>query len=159
MNSPRNECLPPWKRWADERETCCKPAKKHKSRTGDYIASIVVNLIFLWIVNKVPDWKPGFIRDNYMVVLWALNVNILVQIAGNALMLLAGVWAVRRVSRILMESASFVATMVLFYINPFDFSHFHNLHWVDHVLPILFIIGMAVSAIKVLSNLWRLLFR
>lgn len=150
--------MPRWKKWADERESCCKPGKKHKSRTGDYIAAIVFNLIFLWIVNKVPDWQPGFIRENFMVVLWVLNVSILVQIAGNALMLLTGLWVVRRLARIVMESASFVSTMVLYYIYPFDFTHFHNLYWVDNILPILFIIGMVVSAIQVISNTWRLIF-
>ncbi|HNY01165.1 MAG TPA: hypothetical protein PKG48_01190 [Bacteroidales bacterium] len=159
MKTSRNDCMPRWKRWAEHGEPGCRSEIKRKSRTGDYIAAIILNLIFLWIVNKVPDWKPGFIRDNYMVVLWVLNVNIFVQLGCNLLMLLAGVWVVRRLARIIMESASFVTTMVLLYIYPFDFSHFHDLFWVDKILPILFIIGMVVSAIKVVSNLWRLLFR
>jgi hypothetical protein len=59
---------------------------------------------------------------------------------------------------IITESASFVTQMVLFYIYPFDFTHFHGLSWIDWFLPIALIIGMVVSAVKVFSNLWKLIF-
>jgi hypothetical protein len=159
MNHHHSENMPGWAHRIDhcgkgrwDRE---KPAR---SRIGEYIANIICNLIFLWIVNKIPDWHLGFIRDNYMVVLWILNVNIFIQIAGNALMLISGLPAIRYLSRIIIEASGFVTLMVLYYIFPFDFSHFHGLLWLDWFLPIAFIIGMVVSAIKVISNLWKLVF-
>jgi hypothetical protein len=59
---------------------------------------------------------------------------------------------------IVTESASFITQIVLFYIYPFDFSNFHGLFWLDWFLPIALIIGMIVSALKVFSNLWKLIF-
>jgi len=159
MNHYHNENMPSWAQKAN----CCGRRHWHKekavkSKRSEYIVAIIFNLIFLWIVNKIPDWNPGFIKDNYMVVLWILNVNILIQIAGNVLMLLAGLPVIRHLTLILTESASFVTMMVLFYIYPFDFSHFHGLSWLDWVFPIALIVGMVVSVLKVFSNLWKLIF-
>jgi hypothetical protein len=132
--------------------------KATRSRNGEYIGNIIFNLLFLWIVNNIQEWNVGFIRENFSVVVWILNVNILVQIAGNAFMLLSGLPVIRYFSLIIMESASFITQMVLFYIYPFDFTHFHGLFWLDWFLPLILIIGMVVSALKVISNLWKLIF-
>ena len=159
MNHHRTENMPRWAQKVDDYgKRNWRKNKPERNRNGEYIGNIVFNLIFLWIVNKIPDWNLGFIRDNYNVVLWILNVNIIIQIAGNAFMLLVDFSVIRYLSHIITESASFVTQMVLFYIYPFDFSHFHGLFWLDWFLPIALIIGMVVSALKVISNLWKLLF-
>ncbi|MEI7661912.1 MAG: hypothetical protein WCK34_06940 [Bacteroidota bacterium] len=159
MNHTQNKNMPEWacridsygrRNWDRE--------KKFRSRRGEYIGAIISNLIFFWIVNHLRDWHLGFIKDNFMVVLWILNINILVQVAGNGLMLLWEVPVIRYLSRIVTESASFVTQLALFYIYPFDFTNFHGLSWLDWVLPIMLIIGMVASAMKVFSNSWKLLF-
>jgi hypothetical protein len=159
MNHNHNENMPPWAQRVDSygRKHWHKD-KSVKSRNGEYIANIIFNLIFLWIVNHLYEWNLGFIKDNFMVVLWILQVNIYIQIAGNVLMLVSGLQTIRYISLIVLESASFLTTMVLFYIYPFDFTNFHGLFWIDWFLPIAFIIGMVVSALKVFSNLWKLIF-
>ena len=138
------------KRWYKE--------KVARSRNGEYIGNIIFNLLFLWIVNNVQEWNVGFLKDNFSVVLWILNVNIFVQIGGNVLMFISGLQAMRYFTLIITESASFVTQMVLFYIFPFDFTHFHGLWWLDLVLPFALVLGMVVSAIKVVANLWKLIF-
>lgn len=159
MNHTHKENMPRWAQKCDSygRRNILKE-KVEKSRNGEYIGAVIFNLLFLWIVNNIMDWHLGFIRDNFMVVLWVLNVNIAVQIAGNVLMLITGTRIMRYLSLIVMESASFVTTMVLFYIYPFDFSNFHGMFWLDWFLPVALIIGMVVSAIKVLANFWKLIF-
>lgn len=151
--------IPSWARRIDDygREKWHKD-KPAATRRGDYIANMIFNLIFLWVVNKVPEWNLGFIRDNYNVVLWILNLNILIQIGGNLLMAMTEFSPVRYLSRVIMEASSFLINIVLFYIYPFDFTNFHGLFWIDTILPVLLIIGMAVSALKVLANLWKLIF-
>jgi hypothetical protein len=159
MNHQCNENMPQWAQRIDDYGKRRWRKENHdKKRNGEYIGNIIFNLIFLWVVNKIPDWNLGFIRDNYNVVLWILNVNILVQIGGNALMLAANLPVIRYFSLIITESASFVTQMVLFYIYPFDFTNFHGLFWLDWFLPIALIIGMVVSAFKVVGNLWKLIF-
>lgn len=123
-------------------------AEKH--RPGEYIANIIFNLIFLWILSRVPHWNIGWLKDNYMVVLLILQINSLAQIAGNIIMLVFKVRMVRYIASILMEIAGFVAVLMLYYLYPFDFSGY-SLKWLDVVLPILFIVGMVVSAVKIVT--------
>ncbi len=159
MKETQNDNMPPWARRIDDYGRAHWHRDKQRSkRRGEYITSIIFNLIFLWIVNKIPGWHLGFIRDNFGVVLWILNMNILIQIGGNALMLLVDLAVIRYFSRMVLEASSFITQIVLFYIYPFDFSHFHDLYWIDWVFPILLIIGMIVSALKIISNLWKLIF-
>jgi hypothetical protein len=159
MDNQHQEKVPRWARRIDHygREKWHKD-RPGSHRKGEYIGNVIFGFIFLWIVNKVPEWNLGFIRDNYEVILWILNLNIMVQIAGNALMFIVELAPVRYFSRMVMEAASFLLNIVLYYIYPFDFSHFHGLFWLDMLIPILLIIGMVVSALKVFSNLWKLIF-
>ncbi len=159
MKNEQQCTVPSWARRIDDygREKWHKD-KPDVTRRGEYIANVIFNLIFLYIVYKVPEWNLGFIRDNFNVVLWILNLNILIQIGGNLLMAMIEFKPVRYLSRVIMEASSFLINIVLYYIYPFDFTNFHGLFWIDIVLPILLIIGMVVSALKVLANLWKLVF-
>jgi len=133
--------------------------KPEKNRKGEYIGSIIWNLIALFVVNKLPDWHVRFINDHYQVVLYMLNICIVTQIIGNILMLVFDTRMVRYLSQIVMEIATFLTLILLYYVNPFDFSTYHGLHWLTVILPILFIIGMIFSVLKVLSNIWKLFTR
>ena len=162
MTSNSHENTPSWVRRLEEKGNrySGKYEYRVKNRKGEFITNIVLNIIFYYIVNHLQEWNVGFLRDNFQVVLWMINLNIFVQIGGNALMLLTeGQRTVRFLSRTVMEAGSFVVQLMLFYIYPFDFSHTGSFAWFDTVLPILLIIGMVVSAAKVLSNLWKLFFR
>jgi hypothetical protein len=128
------------------------------NRRAEYITAIVWNLIWLFIVNKVSEWHLQFINDHYPAVLWALNMNIFIQIGGNILMLIFDIRFVRFLSRIILESANFFMLIILFYIYPLDFSGISGLAFLDILIPWLFIIGMIVSALKVFGNIWKLIF-
>ncbi len=133
--------------------------RRSSVRRWECIWNLIWNLFFLYIVNKVPHWHLEFINERYMVVLWILNANILVHIASSILMLLADFRAIYCIGKILMGASSFVTLLVLYFLNPFDFSQVQGLFWLDRFLPILFIIGMVGSAISVIIYLWRLIFR
>lgn len=123
-------------------------------KRGEYIWNIIANLIFLWVLSMVPKWDLDFLRDNYMMVLLILKINCWLQVAGNIILLLVQVRIINLLIRILMELAGIVPVIMLFYIYPFDFTG--SLNWLDTVLPIFFIIGMAVGAIKVVTLTIRL---
>jgi hypothetical protein len=159
MDHHSTENMPPWVRRVDDQGVRrWHREKSQTARRGEYIGNIIVNLIFLWIVNKIPEWNPGFIANNYGAVLWILNVNILIQIGGNLLMAVFDYPGIRYLARIVTEAASFLTMMVLYFLYPFNFSNYPGLHWLDWFLPIAFIIGMVISALKVFSNIWKLLF-
>ena len=141
-----------WKyRWKAERP--------EKNRRGEYIGTIVWNVVALFAMNKLPDWHVNFINHNYLIVLYPLSACILVQITGNILMLALDYRLVRYLSRIVMEAATFIVLILLYYLNPFDFSTCHGLHWLDSFLPVLFILGMVFSVLRILSNTWKLFTR
>jgi len=159
MNHNKNNFMPPWAQKADNYGRRRWHKEKSFSRCrNESIWAIIINLIFLYIVNKVPDWDLKFIKDNYGAVLWILNANILIQIGGNLLMTVFNFSWIRYLSRIILEAANFITILVLFYIYPFNFSNFHGLSWIDWLLPIAFIVGMIASAIKVIANIWKLIF-
>lgn len=159
MNHHYRDNMPPWSRRVDScGQSHRRREKEVRSRSSEYIGALIFNLAFLWIVNNIQDWHTGFIKDNFTVVLWILNLNIIIRIAGNIAMLLSGLPAIRNFSLIIIESAGFVTQIVLFYIYPFDFSDFHGLFWLDWFIPVILVIGMVVSALKVMSNLWKLIF-
>jgi hypothetical protein len=148
--------------WAKNIDDCGKRRwnreKPIRNRRAEYITAIVFNLIWLFIVNKVPDWNLQFINDHYQAVLWALNMNIFIQIGGNILMLIFDIRFVRYLSRILLETANFLLLIILYYIYPLDFSGIHGWSFLDVLIPWLLIIAMIVSALKVLGNIWKLIF-
>lgn len=132
--------------------------KSSKSRKGEYIGSIIMNLIGLYIITHITKWDVECIKDNFGVVQWALVLNCWIQIGGNAVMLIFEYKFVRRLSRAFLEAASFFTILLLYTFFPFDFSVYPHWHFLNSLLPIVFIIAMIVSAIKVFSNLWKLIF-
>ena len=128
-------------------------------KKGEYIANIIFNLIFLWILSRVPHWNIPFLADDYMVVLLVMKINCWVQIAANIVLLVMYIRALRYVVKIIAEAAGLAALMVMYYLYPFDFSNYHNLGWLDKVLPILFIIGMVVAVVKIFTYAVKVFFR
>jgi hypothetical protein len=158
MTEPASN-MPNWAKNIDDRgKLWWNKEKPVRNRRGEYIASLIFNLIWLFIVNKIPDWNLEFINDHYPAVLWALNMNIFIQIGGNIVMLIFDVRIVRYLSRAVLEAANFLVMIILYYIFPFDFSGVPGWSFLDWLIPWLLIIGMVVSAFKVLGNIWKLIF-
>jgi nicotinamide riboside transporter PnuC len=159
MNHPHNNNMS----WTEKTSSCGNhrwhKEKTGKSRRAEYVAAIIFNLIFLWVVNSIPGWHLPFIKDNFSVVQWILYVNILVQIASNFFMFMLDSYYPRRIGIILSETSGLIAILVLYYIFPFDFQTINDMHWMNRALPVFFIIAMVFSALKVFNNAWKLLFR
>jgi len=128
-------------------------------RRWEYIWAILWNIFFLYIVNKIPQWHWEFINGRYMVILWVLNASIAVHLGANLLMLILEFRWMRYVGKILMGIAAFITLIMLYYLYPFDFSQVPGWTWMDTFLPVFFIIGMAGSALSVIINCWKLIFR
>ena len=151
--------IPNWARRFDEAGPRRWMKEKHTNRRkGEYISAIVWNLIWLFIANKLPSWDTGFLNDHYLTVLQPLNWNIWIQIGGNILLLLIDFRFLRFLLKAVMAAATFLILMVFFYLYPFNFSNTGSFSWIDALLPILFVIGMVVSALTVISNIWKLIF-
>lgn len=151
--------MPRWAKQVDEKGV--RRWHKEKSltaRRGEQVWAIIWNLVFLWILHKIPEWQPGFLTDSFGAVAGILVVNAWVQIGGNLLMLVFPLRGLRYLATIVTEACGLVVILTLYYIFPFDFTHFHGLGWLNWLLPILLIISMVVTGLKILSNLWKLIF-
>ena len=159
MNQEHFSGMPQWAKKADDYgKRHWHKAKPPINRKGEYIMAIIWNLIWMYIVNHLLDWDLNFITPHFSAVLWALNMNILIQIGGNIVMFIFDIRVLRYLSRIVLETANFLTLIILYYIFPFDFSVYPGWRFLDWLIPLILIIGMVVSALKVLSNLWKLIF-
>lgn len=56
--------------------------KKERNKKAEYIAAVIFNLIFLFIVNNLLNWNIYFITTALNEVLWIVNLSIIAAIIG-----------------------------------------------------------------------------
>ena len=91
-------------------------------RPAAYIAGAVVNIVMLWFVNAIPGWGWQFITTDFPAVLWALNLSLGVQIAGNALLVFIHPRPVHYLVQVLFNAVSILALVIMVTVYPFDLS-------------------------------------
>ena len=159
MRNPENQNMPGWAKHIDDMgPRRWHREKEYRNRRAEFVSSIVFNLIALVILYMIPDWHLGFITGKYGAVMYILIFSSMVQVGGNLLMLFLDLRFIRYLSGIIMEAAAFIAQISMYYVYPFDFSNYGGLSWIDVVLPWILIIGMIISAVKIISNIWKLIF-
>lgn len=119
---------------------------KEKSKKSEYIATIIFNLIFLYIFNNLLNWHIYFITNSFNEVLWIINLSIIVSIIGNALLLVYDPVRFRHLVKIIMNMVSFVAVYLVYDVFPFNFyNSFYN--WGFSILLILVMLGIIIGTI------------
>ena len=117
-----------------------------REQKSEYIAAIIFNLIFLYIVNNLLNWNVYFVTNAFNEVLWIINLSIIVSIIGNALLLLYGPERFRHLVKIIINIISFIAVYIVWKVFPFNFDNsFYN--WGFNILLILAMIGIAIATI------------
>lgn len=91
-------------------------------RPAAYVAAIVANIIMVWIVNAIPGWNWSFVTADFPAVLWAMNLSLGMQIAGNALLLFFHPRFVHHLVQALLNTVSLLAVIILVTVYPFDFT-------------------------------------
>lgn len=124
-------------------------------KKGELIGNIIANAFFLWILSLVPGWELSWLKDNYTVVLFILQINCVVQIVGNAVQFLIFSKAFRLLIKAFLEMSGLVPLILLYYIFPFDFEG--GLNVLDKLLPIFFIIGIVISVIQIIKYIIKFL--
>ena len=151
--------MPSWARRIDQRIPRRWSREKDYNRNrSEAITSVILNLLFLVVLYKIPDWHLDFITGRYGTVMYILIFSSLVQIAGNLVIIILNFRILTFLSKILMEIVSFIALITFYYIYPLDFSGFPGFLWIDVILPWVLILAMIISVIKVISNIWKLIF-
>lgn len=130
-----------------------------EKKTSDLVTSAVFNVIFLVFVNTIPLWQQstrGVILDTWSSVLWAMNISIGSQIAGNLFLLF---YRPRWLSELLgavFAATGFLSVVVFFIVFPLDFSKVVG-PWLNTLVKILCMLGMAGSLIGFIVQLVRFL--
>lgn len=119
---------------------------KKSEQKSEYIAAIIFNLIFLYIVNNLLNWHIYFVTNAFNEVLWIINLSIIVSIIGNALLLLYSPERLRHFVKIIINIISFIAVYIVWKVFPFNFyNSFYN--WGFNILLILAMIGITIAII------------
>jgi hypothetical protein len=115
-------------------------------RNGEYIGTIIVNIIFLYIFNNLLNWHVYFVTSAFNEVLWIINLSIAVSIIGNFLMLLYRPEWFRHITKIVLNIIAFVAVYLVYIVFPFNFNN-SFLNWGLNILLILAMIGIIIATI------------
>jgi len=91
------------------------------SRTLNYVVSIVVNAIVLYIDNHLLAWGVPFITPAFGDVLWAIDLSIWATIIANALFLAYDAQWFRELAQIVLSGIALGVTAILYARFPFDF--------------------------------------
>jgi hypothetical protein len=119
---------------------------KRKEKTGEYLFTIIFNLILLYIFNNLLNWHVYFITTALNEILWIINLAIIITIIGNFLLLLYHPEWLRHLTKMILNIFSFIAVYYLYKVFPFNF-HNSFLNWGLSILLILGLIGLAIAII------------
>ena len=128
-----------------------RKSKTPPNNLGTYISSIVFNGIFLFVINKIPEWNPAFITESFADVVWILNASIIVQLIGNGLLILFHPLFFHHLVNLLFSVVSFIAVYRIFRVFPFDFSMVKD--WLITVVRIVLVSGMVGTVIACVVHL------
>ncbi len=128
-----------------------------EKRTGEFVAAVVLNVIVCVVLNTLLVWRQwtrGVILESWVDILWAANISIGVQIAGNLMLAFYRPPRLQALMRALFSAASLLSAIVFFIVFPMDFSHLVG-SWLNTLLKVLLMIGMGVSLVAFVVELVR----
>ncbi|MDP3065448.1 MAG: hypothetical protein Q8N08_01820 [Methanobacteriaceae archaeon] len=119
---------------------------KKSGQKSEYVAAIIFNLIWWYIVNNLLNWQVYFVTNAFNEVLWIINLSIIVSIIGNGLLLFYSPERLRHGVKIFINIISFIAVYIVWTVFPFNFNNsFYD--WGFGVLLILAMIGIIIAII------------
>jgi hypothetical protein len=128
-----------------------------EKRTGEIVAGIIGNILAIVIVNSVllwRQWTHGVVLESWVDILWAANLSLLVQIAGNLILVFYRPPRVYWLSQALFAAVGLVSLIVFYIVFPLDFSQLVGI-WLNTLLKIILIIGMIGTLIGFVVQLVR----
>jgi hypothetical protein len=119
---------------------------REREEKSGYFGTIILSVIFYYIVNNLLNWHIYFITGAFNEVLWIINLSILVTIVGNVLLLLYSPVRFLHIVKLIINIISFIAVYIVYKVFPFNFyNSFYN--WGFNILLILALIGIIIAII------------
>lgn len=124
------------------------------SRRTGYVATVVVNLILLILLNVAPGWQDiGFLTPDFEQVLFLVDLSLVVSIVAN-IVYLARDGLTKNVGDLVTTGIALAVLLRLWALYPFVLSGV----WVD-VVPIVFGLATLFTVIALLVLLGQLVHR
>jgi hypothetical protein len=123
-----------------------------EKKTGEFVASVVMSVIWLVFANTVPVWRhltQGVILASWTDILWAVNAAGGVTILGNLLLAYYRPARLRFFFETIFAAVSLMSAVVFYVVFPFDFSRLVG-EWLNTLLRALIIVGIGGSAIAII---------
>lgn len=137
-----------------------RPPRAPSHRVSEYIGAVVFNTIFLYVLNRLPDWHVPLITARWREVLWAVNLSLVVQIVGNFALIFYHPRLMHHQMHIAFSIVSAIAVYTVFRVFPFDFSII-PVAWFDRFFRVVLLIalgGTILGGVVHTLKLLRLLF-
>jgi hypothetical protein len=127
------------------------PAAAAPGRRVGYVASIVINLVLLWVVHHLLEWGwPRFLTDDFEDVLPILTLSIVASIAANVLFVVVDADWFQHLCNLVTAAIAVAVGIVTYQVFPFDFADYAtDWAWLARLLIVL---GTAGTAIAVVVN-------
>jgi hypothetical protein len=128
-----------------------------EKRTAELVAAIVANVVAIVFVNSVPLWRQwtlGVILESWTGILWAANLSLVVEIAGNLLLIFYRPPRFYALVQAAFAAVSVVSIIVFYLVFPLDFSGLVGT-WLNSLMRAILVIAAAATAIGLVVHLVR----
>ena len=117
-----------------------------RGRRAGYIASIVANVVLLYVADHLLEWGVPFLTPAFGDVLWWIHLSLEATIVANLVLLAYDARWFRGLVQVGLIGIAFVVTAILYAWFPFDFG---RLVWNElaHVCLVLVMIALAIAAV------------
>lgn len=93
-----------------------------ETHPANYVASILVNGAFLWVMNALPGWNVPYLLDSYTTVLPAINLSLSVQLSMNLVLIFYHPRFFHHLAQVVTTGFSIYAIAAIARVFPLDFS-------------------------------------
>lgn len=125
--------------------------KDKEPKKPEFIVAIIVNIIFLYVVNNLVSWNISFITASFNDVLWIFNISIVANILANIIYLVYHSDWLRSIIQVVLNIIGFLVVYYLYVVFPFVFSSswiIYGLKFALIVTMIALVIATFVEALK-----------
>lgn len=128
-----------------------------EKKAGELVGAVVGNIIALAVINTVLLWRQhtqGVILESWVSILWAANLSLIVQLAGNAILAFYRPARFYSFLQLVFAALGLLSIFVFYSVFPLDFAAI-SLSWINTLVRVVLWVGMAGTAIAIVVWLVR----
>ncbi len=137
--------------------TSTPTVSRRAARRFGYGVAILVNLVFVWLINGWPGWEAvPFVTAEAADVIPLINLSLGVTIAANLVYLVADGVRVKALGELVISLVNVAVTATILDVFPFDFSgYWAGWDWLARFVLVIVLIGTSIAVVVNLVRLVR----